>query len=115
MSTLSTEGKSSDGGLSSDRLDSEGGTYTEMTSVTGSEELNSAVGALAADHLADANMSDDHSTSAPNDSEHPALVDAHDPDEPLPTERDMEMLVFPFLTSPRIACDRPAYSTWPRD
>ncbi|EEY20675.1 conserved hypothetical protein [Verticillium alfalfae VaMs.102] len=91
MSTLSTEGKSSDGGLSSDRLDSEGGTYTEMTSVTGSEELNSAVGALAADNDADADMSDDHSTSAPNDSEHPALVDAHDPDEPLPTERDMEM------------------------
>ncbi|KAM0284399.1 hypothetical protein ACHAQH_001975 [Verticillium albo-atrum] len=90
MSTLSTEGKSSDGGLSSDMLDSEGGTHTEMTSVTGSEELNSAVGILEADNDADANMSDDHSTYAPN-SEYPAFLDAHGSDEPLPTDRDMEM------------------------
>lgn len=92
MSTLSTEGRSSDGALSSDNPNSEQGTCTEMTSVVGSTEygMTSVSGGLEVDDDLNSAMSDGQSTYAPP-SEYPTMAQSHRSEMPYLTDREMEM------------------------
>lgn len=102
-STLSTEGQTSDGALSSDVPESEQGTGTEMTSVAGSEDYGTTSASSAAlgpeDHESD--MSDGVSTFAAP-SEYPSIMTAYRSERPYANDRELEMSVprpFPPIRS----------------
>ncbi|ROT35910.1 S-adenosyl-L-methionine-dependent methyltransferase [Sodiomyces alkalinus F11] len=98
MSTLSTEGQTSDGALSSDVPESEQGTGTELTSVAGSEEygMTSVSSTRDADDR-ESDVSDGVSTFAPP-SEYPSIVTAYRSEMPYVTDQDVEMASTRSLT-----------------